>query len=127
MSGQSAEGRGHNAPTLSVLRDGMSRVNRAPVVVACVFVATLLTALPFSMMMRDALQSHLGNSLTAEQVERGVNVQWWSEFTQEAGTLGKTFQTSIIGFAAVLDNLNAFADGEARPSPLLWLGAAYLD
>ncbi|HUP39039.1 MAG TPA: hypothetical protein VM115_02880 [Vicinamibacterales bacterium] len=126
MSGQRAEGRGQNAATLSVLRDGMSRVNRAPVVVACVFVATLLTALPLSLMMRDALQTHLGNSLTAEQVARGVNVQWWTEFTKQAGTLGKTFQTGIIGFAAVLDNLNAFADGDARPSPLLWLGAAYL-
>ncbi len=126
MSGQKAEGRGQNTPALTVLRDGMSRVNRAPVVVACVFVATFLTALPFSMMMRDALQTHLGNSLMAEQVARGVNVQWWSEFTQQAGTLGKTFQTGIIGFAAVLDNLNAFAEGEARPSPLLWLGAAYL-
>ena len=26
----------------------------------------------------------------------------------------------------MLDNLSAFADGEARPSPLLWLGACYL-
>ena len=54
----------------------------------------------------------------AEQVARGVNVQWWSEFTAQAGPLGRTFQPSIIGFAAVLDNLSAFADGEARPSPL---------
>ncbi len=126
MSAQRAEDRGQNTPTVSVLRDGMSRVNRAPVVIVCVFMATLITALPFSMIMRDALETHLGNSLMAEQVATGVNVQWWSEFTAQAGTLGKTFQTGIIGFAAVLDNLNAFADGEARPSPLLWLGAAYL-
>jgi len=104
----------------------MARVARAPVILACVFVATLLTALPFSIAVRDALQAHLGDSLAAEQVARGVNVQWWSEFTQQAGTLGKTFQPSIIGFAAVLDNISALADGEARPSPLLWLGAGYL-
>ena len=78
------------------------------------------------MMMREALQSHLGNSMLAEQVARGVNVQWWSEFSAQAGPLGSTFRPSIIGFAAVLDNLSAFADGESRPSPLLWLGAAYL-
>jgi hypothetical protein len=115
-----------NIATLAVLRDGVRRVNRAPVIVACVFAATLAAALPFSMMMRDALESHLGNSLMAEQVARGVNVQWWSEFSRQTGMLGETFQTSIVGFAAVLDNLSAFADGEARPSPLLWLGAAYL-
>ena len=113
-------------PALAVLRDGMRRVNRAPVILACVFAATLAAAVPFSMMMRDALQSHLGNSMMAEQLAGGVNVQWWSEFTAQAGTLGKTFQPGIIGFAAVLDNLSAFADGEARPSPLLWLGAGYL-
>ena len=112
--------------TVAVLRDGIGRVNRAPVVIACVFLVTLLAALPFSMMMRDALRTHLGNSMAAEQVAQGVNVQWWSEFTEQAGTLGKTFQPGIIGFAAVLDNLSAFADGEGRPSPLLWLGASYL-
>jgi hypothetical protein len=108
------------------LRDGVRRVNRAPVIIACVFLVTLLAAVPFSMMMRDALQAHLGNSMVAEQVAQGVNLQWWSEFTAQTGPLGTTFQPGIIGFAAVLDNLSAFADGEARPSPLLWLGACYL-
>ena len=126
MSGQRAEGRGQNLSAVAALRDGIGRVNRAPAVIACVFLVTLLAALPFSMVMRDELQRHLADSMVAEQVARGVNVQWWSEFTSQAGTLGKTFQTSIIGFAAVLDNLSAFADGEARPSPLLWLGACYL-
>lgn len=112
--------------TVEALRDGIVRVNRAPVVLACAFLVTLLTAVPFSMIMREALHAHLGNSMIAEQVARGVNVQWWTEFTSQAGRLGQTFQTSIIGFAAVLDNLSALADGEARPSPLLWLGACYL-
>lgn len=110
----------------AALRDGVARVNRAPVIIACVFLVTLLTALPFSMVMRDALQTHLGSSMVAEQVAKGVNVQWWSEFTAQTGALGKTFHTGIIGFAAVLDNLSAFADGETRPSPLMWLGACYL-
>jgi len=113
-------------PTVAVLRDGIRRVNRAPVVLACVFLVTLLAALPFSMMMRDALRAHLGNSMVAEQVAQGVNVQWWSEFTAQTGKLGKTFQPGIIGFAAVLDNLSAFADGEVRTSPLVMLGACYL-
>jgi hypothetical protein len=108
------------------LKDGIARVNRAPVVLLCVYVVTLLVALPLSMVMREALTSDLGNSLVAEQVAGGANLQWCNEFTDRTGTLGKTFQPTIIGFAAVLDNLSAFADGEARPSPLLWLGAGYL-
>jgi hypothetical protein len=126
MTGQRAESREQKIRAIDALRDGVARVNRAPVIIGCVFLVTLLAALPFAMVMRDALQTHLGNSLVAEQLARGVNVQWWSEFTEQAGTLGKTFQPGIIGFAAVLDNLSAVADGEARPSLLLWLGAAYL-
>ena len=126
MTGQRAEGRGQKTRSTEALRDGITRVAGAPIVLACVFVVTLLAALPLSMAMRDALQAHLGDSLVAEQVARGVNVQWWSEFTEQAGTLGRTFQPGIIGFAAVLDNLSAFADGAVRPSPLLWLGACYL-
>jgi hypothetical protein len=126
MSGQREESRRQNLSTVAVLRDGIRRVNRAPVVIACVFLVTLLAALPFSIMMRDALRTHLGNSMVAEQVAQGVNVQWWSEFTAQTGRLGKTFQPSIIGFAAVLDNLSAFADGEMRAAPLVMLGAGYL-
>ena len=108
------------------LKDGIRRVNRAPVILACVFLVTLAAALPFSMIMRADLRAHLGDSLMAEQVAQGFNVQWWSEFFGQAGRLGQTFQPTIIGFAAVLDNLSAFAEGERRTAPLLMLGAAYL-
>jgi hypothetical protein len=108
------------------LRDGIRRVNGALVILACVFAVTLLTALPLSMMMRDALRSHLGSSLAAEQAARGVNYQWWTEFTAQAGTLGRTFETTIIGFAAVLDNVSTLLDAEERASPIVWLGAGYL-
>jgi hypothetical protein len=111
---------------VDALRDGIRRVNRAPVIVASVWAVTLVAALPLSLMMGAAMQAHLGNSLMAAQVEQGVNAQWWNEFTNQAGALGQTFQPVIIGFAAVLDNLSAFADGVVRPSPLLWLGACYL-
>lgn len=111
---------------LHALKEGIGRVNRSPVMIASVFLVTLLSAVPMSVLMRDALQAHLGDSMIAEQVARGVNVQWWSEFTAQAGTLGQTFQPSIIGFAAVLDNLSAFADGASRPAPVVWMGAVYL-
>lgn len=126
MSGQRAEGREHKIRAAAALRDGISRVNGAPVILACVFLVTLCASLPFGLALRNALRSHLGDSMIAEQVAAGVNVQWWNEFLAQAGPLGKTFQPTIIGFAAVLDNISAFADASARPAPLLWLGAAYL-
>jgi hypothetical protein len=111
---------------VTALAAGIRLVNHAPIVLGCVFLVTFLTALPFSMMMREALASHLGSSMIGEQVARGVNVQWWTEFADQTGSLGRTFQTTIIGFAAVLDNLSTLADRGSRPSPILWLGAFYL-
>ena len=89
------------------LRDGIGRVNRAPVILLCVFVVSLIAAVPFSLAMREAIAAHLGSSMAAEQAARGVNLQWWTEFAAQPGALTRTFQTTIIGFAAVLDNLSA--------------------
>lgn len=110
----------------AALTDGVRLVNRAPVILACVYFVTLLSALPFSLVMRQALESHLGSSMMAEQVARGVNLQWWSEFAARTGPLGRTFEVTIIGFAAVLDNLSTLADANRRPMPILWAGALYL-
>jgi hypothetical protein len=110
----------------SALTSGITLVNRAPVIIGCVVLITWLTALPLGVVMRDAIASHLGSSMTAEQVARGVNTQWWTEFFDQAGPVARTFQTTIIGFAAVLDNLSTLADRGTRPAPILWLGAFYL-
>jgi hypothetical protein len=110
------------------LLDGIRRVNKAPTILVCVFIVTLLTALPFSLVLRESLRAHLGNSLAADEARRGVNYQWWSEYSaaQPAGSIARTFGISVIGFAVVLDNVSTLLDKGARPSALLMLGAAYL-
>jgi hypothetical protein len=131
-SGQRAEGRGQSREgrgeigTLSAVVAGIRGVGRAPVILVCVYVVTLVTALPFTMLMRDSIASHLGNSLAAEEAARGFNYRWFIEYQSQAGELGKTLRTTVIGFAAVLDNLSALLDKQARPASILWLGAAYL-
>ena len=69
--GQTAEGRGQ-PPSLGygALFDGMARVAQSPVILGCVYLATLVTAVPFSMLMRDSIAGHLGNSLAAEEAAR---------------------------------------------------------
>jgi hypothetical protein len=110
----------------NVLLDGIRRTTKAPVILACVYLVTLATSVPFSMVMRSAIAAHLGNSVAAEQAARGFNYQWLLEYQGQADALGKTLGTNVIGFAAVLDNLSAIADAERRPPAMLWLGAAYL-
>ena len=126
MTEQRAASSEQRVYSIDALRDGIGRVNRAPVILLCVFFASFAAAIPFTAAMREAIAAHLGSSLAAEQAARGVNLQWWTEFAAQPGALARTFQTTIIGFAAVLDNLSAIADGRGRPAPIVWLGAGYL-
>jgi hypothetical protein len=113
-------------PALGALRDGVRRVNNAPVILASVFLVTLLAALPFSFVLREALRTSFGHSLAADEAARGVNYEWWTEFSAQASGMATTFVTSVIGFAAVLDNLSTLLDRGARPGAIIWLGGAYL-
>jgi hypothetical protein len=91
-------------------RDGIRRVNAAPLVLAGVVLLTLLVALPLSIALRGMLAAHLGPSAAAESVLEGANREWWQEFSSQASGLGLTFTPSILGFAAVLENTSAIAD-----------------
>jgi hypothetical protein len=113
------------SPTGALL-SGVKRVATAPVVVICVYLATLVTALPLSISMRDSIAHHLGHSLAANEAARGFSARWLADYQAQADDLGKTLKTTVIGFAAVLDNLSALVDREGRPPAMLWLGATYL-
>jgi hypothetical protein len=107
-------------------QDGWRRVLDAPAVAAGVFAMTLLLALPLAIMLREALASHFGNSLAAETAASGVNYDWWQEFTAQATGLGTTFSPSIIGFAAVLDNVSGVLDGRTPIAPIAIALALYM-
>jgi len=109
-----------------IVLDGIRRAAKAPVVLLCVYLVTLAATVPFTAVLRSSIAAHLGHSLAAEQAAQTLNYQWLLEYQGGASGLGKTLTTSVIGFAAVLDNLSAIADAESRPSAILWLGAAYL-
>jgi hypothetical protein len=95
---------------LAAYRDGLRRVNGAPLLVAGMALATLLIALPLSFVVRGALEQHLGRSTVAEAAADGVHFEWWQEFTAQASGLAATFAPSIIGAGAILDNLDALLE-----------------
>ena len=94
----------------AALREGLRRVNGAPLVLFGMCAFTLLIALPLSLVVRQAIASHLGQSLAADTVAAGVNYDWWQEFMAQASGVAATFVPSIIGFGAVLDNLGGLLD-----------------
>src|SRR5688500_2312794 len=94
----------------TAFRDGVRRVNRAPHLLAGMFLVTLLVALPLSLALRGMIESHLGTSLASETLAAGVNNDWWQEFSAQASGLGTTFVPSVIGFGGVLQNLSGLLD-----------------
>ena len=78
MTGQRAEGREQRIGAVDALRDGMRRVNRSPVIIACIFLLTLVSALPFSMVMRDELREQVwfGARRGAGVMAAGIGIGW---------------------------------------------------
>jgi hypothetical protein len=91
-------------------RDGIRRVNDAPLVLGGMMLITLLVSLPLSMTLGGMLATHLGTSAAAETAAGQVDYDWWEEFMAQASGPGTTFTPSIIGFAAVLDNTSRLLD-----------------
>ena len=116
-TGQQANGPSRqqaNGPTAAFV-DGLNRVKRAPALILGVWVATVLVALPFAMMLQGLIGDHLGASLAAERAAESVNYDWWNEFLAQTSGVGLSFVPAIIGFAAVMKNLSTIADATGLP------------
>lgn len=111
---------------LKAFREGLRRVNGAPMLVIGVTLLTLLTALPLSLALRGMIEDHLGRSLAADAAAEGTNHEWWQEFGAQASGLGQTFVPSIVGFGAVLDNLSNFLDNAAMAPTIAGITLAWL-
>jgi hypothetical protein len=110
----------------AAFRDGIRRVNGAPMVLAGMFAVTLFVALPLSYALRGMIAAHLGQSLAAEAAAAGTNYDWWQEFSAGATGVGTTFVPSIVGFGAVLDNLSGLADNIVLAPAIAGATAAWL-
>ncbi len=107
-------------------RDGVRRVNGAPLILAGMFTFTLLLALPLSIALRGMIESHLGDSLTAAAAADGTDLDWWQEFSAQASGLGTTFVPSIVGFGAVLDNIGGVLDNLPMATTIAGATAAWM-
>lgn len=105
---------------------GMRRVAGAPAILAGVYLMTLLLALPLGLALRGMIAGHLGASAEAAEAARGAHYDWWQEFAAQAAGLGETFTPSIVGFAAVLDNVSGVLDNTRRAVVLAGAGTAYV-
>src|SRR6476619_1837976 len=93
-----------------VWRDGIRRVVSAPSLLVTVWALTTAVSLPLVLAIRGDIVSSLGRSLAARTAARGMNYEWMQEFAGQSTGLATTFRPTIVGFAAVLDNLSAYVD-----------------
>lgn len=107
-------------------RDGMRRVVSAPSVLVAVWAITTVVAIPLTLAIRADLAAALGSSLDAGAAAEGMNYDWMQEFSGQAAGLATTFRPTIVGFAAVLDNLSAFADNIPRPGAVAAASGVYV-
>jgi hypothetical protein len=112
--------------SLLAWRNGIGRVASAPAILIGVWVMTTIVSLPWTLAIRTEIADHLGNSLAADAAARGMNYEWMQEFAEQAAGLGTTFRPTIVGFAAVLDNLSAFMDNVPRPAVVAGASGAYI-
>ena len=111
---------------LSAFREGFARVNRAPLVLAGVWMLTLAVSLPLALGLRGMIADHLGASMAADTAASGVNLEWMQEFREQASGIGVTLRPTVVGFGAVLDNLSAFIDDTTRPVVIVAAAGAYI-
>lgn len=107
-------------------RDGVRRVNGAPMVLLGMYALTLFVALPLSIALRSLIAAHLGDSLFADALASGTSYDWWQEFSAQASGLGTTFVPSIVGFGAVLNNLSALLDNLPMATTIVGATSAWL-
>lgn len=105
---------------------GVKRTVSAPAVLLGVVLVTVAMALPLALTLRGMLEGHLGSSLAAAEAADAVNFDWWQEFQSQAAGLGTSFTPSVIGFAAVLDNISSILDAQREIPPVAGALAAYL-
>src|SRR5689334_7766957 len=107
-------------------RDGLHRVASAPAVIAIVWLTTTLVSLPLTLMIRSDILQSLDGKLAAREAAQGINYEWMREFDGHATGLAATFRPTIVGFAAVLDNLSAYVDNTRRPTAIAAAAGIYV-
>jgi hypothetical protein len=111
---------------LGAWRDGTRRVNGAPLMLLGMYALTLLVALPLSIALRTMIEEQLGDSLAAEAIASGANLDWWQEFSAQAHGLAATFVPSIVGFGAVLENIDGIVDNLPMATTIAGITAAWM-
>ena len=98
----------------TIWRNGFRRAWNAPALLLLSWMLTLAVAAIPAAFLDESIRAHLANSVEADAAADGVNWDWMQEFRNSGNQIARTLRADVIGFAAVLDNASALADGTYR-------------
>jgi hypothetical protein len=108
---------------LGAVVSGARRVLRAPLLLATIYLLTIVAVVPFAIVLGTRLQTALASQQVTHDPEHAldadIDAEWWFEFIRHARGLEATFTPAIIGAAAPLTAANAVLDGEVPAAGLL--------
>jgi hypothetical protein len=94
------------------LSKGLRQATRSPGLVALLWSIGLAAALPFTLVIHDAVGRSVGTSRVHLDLERGFDMDWYSEYDHEAVGLERLLTPTSVRPAAFLDNLEAWFSGD---------------
>lgn len=105
--------------------EGVRRVGRAWTVLVVLWLVTLLFSVPLALDVGRTIERQLGSSLEPNAQITGSTYDWLSAFGDQAAGAASTVGPAVIGFGAIVDNLSAFLEWDARPVVVSAMGIAY--
>jgi len=122
---------------IAALLDGARRVASAPLLIAGIYlvIATMVamavmvavvTEVPLGLVIPDAVESHLGSSVTADRVASGIDSTWWEEFQMQSRGVARTLQPRTLELAAVLVHFGDLLDAQPLDGSVVMAVAAHV-
>jgi hypothetical protein len=96
----------------TAIRRGVSTVLGQKRFILVAWLANVALALPASWLMKDALEKSIGASLVHENLRRGFDLAWFSEFEANARGLETTFGPSLSGAGPFYGNAEGWVTGQ---------------
>lgn len=107
---------------------GFKKTAKVPQMVVLLFAINFLFSFVVAVPMYHSLKESIERSQVGENLAKGFDYLWWEEFRDESKGLARTFSPSIIGYGALLDNLENLVQMRflQLPSSLLVAGLLYI-
>ena len=107
---------------------GFKNTGKLTRMIILLLVINLAFSLVLAVPMYHSLKGSFGNSLSGDRMAEGFDYLWWEEYRDDAQGLEKTFNPSIIGKGAILNNLEGLIQLRVfdLPPVILIFGLLYI-